>query len=131
MLPMIVAMILCGFLLCVCLSDANAAVYGTSSEGESGPVVIQEDQFSPGPGEEVVKGEVLRVEGDHIFVKEEDGKEVRIHSDQTTNSHKIFLQGELIEATINEKNHAVSIRSPDRRSEHILDPEQIMELPPK
>jgi hypothetical protein len=132
MLPMIVALVFCGFVLCVCLSYVNAAVYGPSSEGESGPIVIQEDQFSPGPGEEVIKGEVMRVEGDHIFVKEEDGKEVRIHIDQTTSkSHKILLQGELVEATINEENHALSIRSPDRKSEHILDSEQTMEPPSK
>jgi len=122
----------CGFVLCVCLSDANAAGYGTSSDRESGPTVIQEDQFGPGPGDEVIKGEVLRVEGEHIFVRGEDGKEVRIHFDQTTSkSHKILLQGELIEATINEQNHAVSIRSPDRRNEHTLDPGEAMEPPSK
>lgn len=132
MVPIIVAVILYRFVLCVCLSDANAAVYGTSSEGESGPIVIQEDQVSPGPGEEVIKGEVLRVESDHVLVKGNNGKEVRMHIDQTTRmSHKILHEGELIEATVNEKRHALSIKSPGRKSEHTLDPGQIMELPRK
>lgn len=121
----------CGFVLCVCLFDAHAAGDGTSSEGKSDPIVIQEDQFGLGPGDEVVKGEVVRVEGDNVFVREDNGKEVRIHIDHTTRSHKILLQGELIVATINEQNHALSIRSPDRSDEHTLDPVETMGLPRK
>jgi hypothetical protein len=68
------------------------------------------------------------VEGDHVFVKADNGKEVRMHIDQTTRKdHKIPVQGELIEATVNEEGHALSISSPDRRNEHTLDPAQTME----
>ena len=67
----------------------------------------------------VIKGEILRIEGDNYFVKGQDGKEVRVHIDQTTTmSDKKLEQGELIEATVNEQNHVLSIPSPDRRNDH-------------
>ena len=122
----IVSVVSCGFVLYVGLSDANAAGYGALGE-ESGPTIMQEDQSGRGPGDEVIKGEVLRVEGDHLFVREEDGKEVRMHIDQTTKMKaKKLDRGELIEATINEQNHALSIHSPDR-SAHTLESGQATE----
>ena len=67
----------------------------------------------------VIKGEILRIEGDNYFVKGQDGKEVRVHIDQTTKiSDKKLDQGEPIEATVNEQNHVLSIPSPDRRNDH-------------
>ena len=76
-----------------------------------------------------IKGEVVRIEGDNYFVKGQDGKEVRLHIDQTTKmSDKKLDQGELIEATVNEQNHVLSIHSPDRRSDHTLESGQAVEL---
>jgi ribosomal protein S1 len=59
----------------------------------------------------MIQGEVLRVEGDNYFVKGQDGKEVRLHIDKTTQKIGSFQQGDRIEATVNNKNHALSIRS--------------------
>ena len=76
-----------------------------------------------------IKGEVLRMEGDNYVVKGQDGKEVRLHIDQTTKmSEKTLDQGELIEATVNEQNHVLSIHSPDRRNDHTLESGQAVEL---
>ena len=76
-----------------------------------------------------IKGEVLRIEGDNYVVKDQDGKEVRLHIDQTTKmSEKKLDQGELIEATVNEQNHVLSIPSPDRRNDHTLESGQAVEL---
>ena len=71
-----------------------------------------------------IKGEVLRIEGDVYVVKEEEGKEVRLHTDQTTKMTGDVNQGDRIEGQINEENHALSIRSSpttDRRNEHTVD----------
>ena len=71
-----------------------------------------------------IKGEVLRIEGDIYVVKGEEGKEVRLHTDQTTQKTGDINQGDRIEGQINEKNHALSIRSApttDRRNEHTVD----------
>ena len=73
---------------------------------------------------EAIKGEVLRVEGDTYFVKGEEGKEVRLHTDHTTQKTGDINQGDRIEAQMNEENHALSIRSTpttDRRNEHTID----------
>lgn len=69
---------------------------------------------------EAIKGEVVRVEGANYFVKGEDGKEVRLHTDETTEMTGDIQQGHRIEAQMNDQNHALSIRSTpttDRRNE--------------
>jgi hypothetical protein len=86
-------------------------------EGGSDPIVVQEDQTGQSQSSEIIKGEVLRVEGELLFVKGADGKEVRMHVDETTiRSDKKLEQGDLIEVTVNELNHALSILSSDRRN---------------
>ena len=41
----------------------------------------------------MITGEVLRVEGENYFVKGQDGKEVRLHTDQTTEKIGSFQAG--------------------------------------
>jgi len=57
-----------------------------------------------------IKGEVLRVEGDTYFLKGQDGKEVRLQTDISTQKTGIFKQGDRIEAKVTEENLALSIR---------------------
>jgi ribosomal protein S1 len=117
----IVGVMFTGFVLCVGLSDA-----------EAGPIAMQGDQRSHSQSGEIIKGEVMRVESDHIFIKGENGKDVRMHIDQTTRmSRTMLVEGELIEATVNGDNHALSIDSPDRSSEHTTEPEQIFAPAPR
>jgi len=40
-----------------------------------------------------------------------DGKEVRLHTDKTTEMMGEIKKGDRIEAKVNDKNHALSIRS--------------------
>ncbi len=44
------------------------------------------DEMKGGPSKDgkTITGEVLGVEGDNYFVKGQDGKEVRMHTDKTT-----------------------------------------------
>ena len=77
-------------------------------------------QVGEAPGTKAIKGEVLRVEGQNYVVKEEDGKEVSLHTDSTTQQTGDISQGYNIEAQVNDQNHALSIRSTpttDRRNE--------------
>jgi hypothetical protein len=68
-----------------------------------------------------VKGKVLGIEGDNLFVKGQDGKKVRLHVDETTQKARNIEQGERIEAQVNDQNHALSILSAqaaqDRRND--------------
>jgi hypothetical protein len=77
-------------------------------------------QVGEAPGTKALKGEVLRVEGPNYVVKGEDGKEVSLHTDSTTQQTGDISQGYIIEAEVNDQNHALSIRSTpttDRRNE--------------
>jgi Ser-tRNA(Ala) deacylase AlaX len=120
----------CSFLLCLGLTNAVQADENVPSSSDVMKTYSQTDKhgFNERPGMEsegarTIKGEVLRVEGEHYLVKGNDGKEVRMHIDPTTQmSERNFKQGDLIEAKVNNENHALSIRSSDRRSDHTLQP---------
>ena len=125
-IPKVVGVLSCGFLLCLGLSHAAQAANAVPTTDEmkadqsdrrqggqeAGEKQMREemkgDQANDG---KMIKGEVLRVEGDNYFVKGQDGKEVRMHIDKTTESIGSFKQGDRIEAKVNDANHALSIRS--------------------
>jgi hypothetical protein len=71
------------------------------------------DELKGGQSKDVkmIKGDLLRVEGDNYVVKGQDGKEVRMDIDKTTEKIGSFKQGDRIEAEVNGENHALSIRS--------------------
>ena len=125
-IPKVVGVLSCGFLLCLGLSHAAQAadavpttdeMKADQSDRRQGGQEAGEKQMSDEMNRDqakdgkMVKGEVMRVEGDNYFVKGQDGKEVRMHIDKTTQSIGSFKQGDRIEAKVNEKNHALSIRS--------------------
>ena len=57
-----------------------------------------------------ITGELLRVEYGDYFVKGQDGKEVRLTTDKTTQMMGQLKKGDRIEAKVNEQNHALLIR---------------------
>ena len=68
----------------------------------------------------MIRGEVMQVEGSNYVVKVQEGKQVSVQTDVTTAQPDIH-QGEHIEASVNEQNHVLWIRtdnSTDRRNEH-------------
>ena len=100
------------------LADDNVT---SAPEGqEDGKPMNEEMEGEQSQRVEAIKGEVLRIEDDTYFVKGESGKEVRLHTDDTTHKTGDIHQGDRIEAQINDQNHALSIRSApttDRRNE--------------
>lgn len=62
-------------------------------------------------GIKTVNGELFRIKDGHYFVKLQDGSEVRLHADKTTKMMGKIRKGDQIEATINNKDHALSIHS--------------------
>jgi hypothetical protein len=67
-----------------------------------------------------IEGEVRRVEGHNYLVREKDGKEVRLHVDSTTQMAGDISQGYSIEEQVNDRSHALKMRSTpmtDRRNE--------------
>ena len=78
----------------------------------------------------MISGQVLRVEGDTWLVKEDNGKEVRLHIDQNTKQFRTGedrdkVEGTYIDALVNDEDHVLSIRSPDRRNDRSYYPPDV------
>jgi Cu/Ag efflux protein CusF len=58
-----------------------------------------------------INGELFRIKDGHYFIKLKEGGEVRLHADKTTKMEGKIAKGDQIEATVNDKDHATSIRS--------------------
>jgi uncharacterized membrane protein YcgQ (UPF0703/DUF1980 family) len=124
----VVGVLSCGFLLCLGLSNeaqaehAPAAGDNMKSDSQSDRQVFQSDDdkqknvndekgSNRADGAKTIKGELFRVEDGNYFVKVKDGKEVRLHTDKTTQMMGEIKKGDRIEAKVNDQNHALSIRS--------------------
>lgn len=59
----------------------------------------------------MIRGNVMRIEYDDYFVKENNGREVRVHTDKNTQVIGQLKQGDRIEAEIDAQDHALWIRS--------------------
>jgi len=68
-------------------------------------------ESSPAKGAKTITGELVRVKDGNYFVKVKGGKEVRLHTDKTTQMAGEVKKGDRIEAKMNDQNHALSIRS--------------------
>lgn len=126
-IPKAVGILSCGFLLCLGLSNAvqadNAASFADKLKAdqsdrrqggqEAGEKQMNDMEGAQLNGGKTIKGEVMRVEGDDYFVNGQDGKEVRLHIDETTNKGRnINIEpGDQIEAKVTNQNHALSVLS--------------------
>jgi hypothetical protein len=97
-IPKVVGVLLCGFLLCLGLSTAARA----AGADETGANRLAQAK--------TITGELLRVEYGEYLVKGQDGKEVRLHIDKTTQVMGQIGKGDRIEAKVNDQNHALLIR---------------------
>ena len=112
-IPKVVGLASCGFLLCLGLSNVASGADGMKAappERQGGQAGMR-GELDKMKGGQVIKGEVLRIEGENYVVKRQDGKEVRLHADQTTQKTGTITQGDRIEAEVNNQNHALSMRS--------------------
>ncbi|MBX3324952.1 MAG: hypothetical protein U0223_00435 [Nitrospira sp.] len=57
-----------------------------------------------------VRGEVVRLDGNTVVIKTKEGKEVRLHQDDTTKVVGAIKQGELVEADADEKQHILAMK---------------------
>ena len=126
-LSKIVGVLLCGLLLCLGLSSAAQAEHppapsdlmktdsvtdrqGFQSDDDKQKNVNDEMGSNRAGEAKTIKGELFRVEDGNYFVKVKDGKEVRLHTDKTTQMMGEIKKGNRIEAKVNDQNHALSIR---------------------
>ena len=97
-IPKVVCGLSCGFLLCLGLSNAVHA----GQANETGSNRLERAK--------TITGDLVRVEYGDYFVKGQDGKEVHLTTDKTTQMMGQIQKGDRIEAKVNDKNHALSIR---------------------
>jgi uncharacterized membrane protein YcgQ (UPF0703/DUF1980 family) len=127
-IPKIVGVLSCGFLLCLGLSNAAQAgnvpgasdVMKTDSQTDRQGFQSDDDKqknvddkkgSNRAEDAKTITGELFRVEDGNYFVKVKDGKEIRLHTDKTTQMMGEVKKGNRIEAQVNDQNHALSIRS--------------------
>ena len=128
-IPKIVGVLLCGLMLCVGLPNAAQAehspsssdVMKTDSQSDSGLGYQSDDDRQKNVDDKkgsarvedtkTITGELVRVKAGNYFIKEKSGKEVRVHTDKTTQMIGEIKKGDRIEAKMNDQNHALSIRS--------------------
>jgi hypothetical protein len=98
-IPKVVGVLSCGVLLCLGLSNA------ASGADEIKDMTVKK------PAGHIIQGDVVRVEYGNYVVKQRDGKEVRLETDNTTQMMGQIRKGDRIVATVNDQNHAMSMRS--------------------
>lgn len=108
-IPKTVGVLSCGFLLCLGLSNvaSSADKFNTGQSAKQMFPVSDKDNFQAG---KEVKGEVVRVEGEKYFVREDSGNVVQMHVDATTekSSSAMVKPGEHVIAKVNAQGHAIS-----------------------
>lgn len=74
---------------------------------------MSQKEAKPGLKERVmkdaVKGTLMQINGEHYVIKDEDGKEVRVHVDTSTKMDKV-VKGDRVKAYITEKGHATTLQ---------------------
>jgi Cu/Ag efflux protein CusF len=127
-IPKVVGVLSCGFLLTLGLSNAAQAgnvpaasdVMKTDSQTDRQGFQSDDDKqknvddkkgSTRAEDAKTITGELFRVEDGNYFVKVKDGKQVRLHTDKTTQMMGEIKKGDRIEAKVNDQNHALSIRS--------------------
>ena len=105
-IPKVVGVLSCGVLLCLGLSNAASGA-DEMKAGQAG----QKDMTLKKPAGHIIQGDVVRVEYGNYVVKQKDGKEVRVETDNTTQMMGQIRKGDRIVATVNDQNHAMSMRS--------------------
>lgn len=58
---------------------------------------------------DTVKGSLMRVDGEYYWVKDTDGKEVRLHVDASTKLDKV-VKGAKVKAYITESGHTTTLQ---------------------
>jgi hypothetical protein len=58
---------------------------------------------------DAVKGTLMKIDGEFYWIKDNDGKEVRIHVDKSTKLDKV-VEGDHVKAFITDKGHTTTLQ---------------------
>ena len=88
-------------LLCFGFGAAQAA--NPMSEKEASPTIKERIT------KDTVKGTLMKTEGEYYWIKDNDGKEVKIHVDKSTKMDKVG-PGDMVKAYITDKGHTTTLQ---------------------
>ena len=89
----------CGVLLCLGLSQT---AYAGQADEEGASRLAQA---------KVIRGDLVRIDYGNYLIKEKDGQEVRLHISNKTQIMGQLKKGDRVEAKVDDKNNALTIRS--------------------
>ena len=85
--------------------------FGAGIAGAADPMLGKEAK--PTLGERItkdtVKGTLMRVDGENYWVKDTDGKEIRLHVDASTKLDKV-VKGDRVKAYITDEGHTTTLQ---------------------
>jgi hypothetical protein len=58
---------------------------------------------------DTVKGTLMRMDGEYFFVKDNDGKEIKLHVDNSTKLDKVVV-GDKVKAYMTDQGHATTLQ---------------------
>ena len=77
---------------------------------------MSEKEASPSMKERItkdaVKGTLMKTEGEYYWIKDDDGKETKVHVDRSTKLDKVLV-GDKVKAFITDKGHATTLQRTD------------------
>jgi hypothetical protein len=78
---------------------------------------MSEKEASPSLSERItkdtVKGTLMKIDGEYYWIKDNDGKEVKIHVDKSTKLDKV-VEGDHVKAYITDKGHTTTLQRQDK-----------------
>ena len=93
---------------------AAAFFFGVGVAQAANP--MSEKEASPTVGERItkdaVKGTLMKVDGEYYWIKDNDGKETKIHVDKSTKMDKVVV-GDQVKAYITDKGHTTTLQRAD------------------
>ena len=90
----------------LCVGTAVAQADNPMSDKEASPTIKERIT------KDTVKGTLMKTEGEYYWIKDNDGKEVKIHVDKSTKMDKV-VPGDMVKAYITDKGHTTTLQRAD------------------
>jgi hypothetical protein len=100
----VTALLLAGGLLCVGIGSAQAA--NPAGEKEASPSIKERIT------KDTIKGTLMKTEGEYYWIKDDDGKQQRIHVDKSTKMDKVVV-GDMVKAYVTDAGHTTTLQRAD------------------
>jgi len=77
---------------------------------------MSDKEATPSIGErltkDAIKGTLMKMEGEYYWIKDNDGKETKIHVDKSTKLDKVVV-GDKVKAYVTDKGHTTTLQRAD------------------